>query len=70
MIVIGERIHKLLKEKGYTVKQLADYLGIDRCNAYRIFKSESIDTRQLISISKFLNHNFLEELSKEIDVSK
>ena len=64
---IGKEIHQELKRQGRTVVWFAEHMCCDRSTAYEIFKKETIDTGQLIRISRLLKKNFLESLMKEID---
>ncbi len=63
MEAIGETIRNLLKEKGKSVKEFAEALGLQRPNAYRIFAQNSMDTELLLRISLFLEHDFFKEYS-------
>lgn len=61
---IGAHIRRQLKEKGISVKDFADALGIQRPNAYRIFGQRSIDTELLLRISAYLRYDFFRDYSE------
>jgi len=64
METIGESIRRQLKERGLSVKDFAEALGIQRPNAYRIFSQRSIDTELLLRISVYLRHDFFHDYSE------
>lgn len=61
---IGDKIRKLLREQGRSVTWFADQLCCTRMNVYKIFQRESIETSLLFRISKVLEHNLFNDLSK------
>ncbi len=67
MICIGQRIKDELDRQERSISWLARKLNRDRTVVYRILRSSSIDTAMLASISRILRHNFLAELSKDIE---
>lgn len=67
MICIGQRIKDELDRQERTVSWLARKLNRDRTVVYRILRSNSIDTAMLASISRILHHNFLADLSEDIE---
>ncbi len=69
MINIGERIKKELLLQERSVTWLAKKLGCTRMSVYRIFEKQSIDTQQLIQISKILGRDFFNEISEEINLT-
>lgn len=65
-IHIGEIIKKLIKENGFKVKYIADFLNISESTLYDIYKRSSIDIDKLIRFSQLLNKNlFLYYLDEE-----
>lgn len=69
MINIGERIKKELLLQERSVTWLAKKLGCTRMSVYRIFEKQSIDTQQLIQISKILGRDFFNEISEELNLN-
>lgn len=69
MVNIGQNIKEELLRQERTVSWLARKLNCTRTAVYRIMDKNSIDTAQLMSISKVLNHNFFEDLSEEFRLS-
>ena len=67
MINIGERIKEELQQQERSVTWLANKLGCTRMTVYRIFEKQSIDSQQLLQISKILNRNFFAEISEELN---
>lgn len=61
---IGALIRAELTRQGRTVQSLSDALCIHRPNCYRILRNPSIDTDQLLLISRILHHDFFAEYSK------
>jgi len=57
-IHMGELIEKQLKQKGQSKVWLADKLGCERNNIYRLLKRPHIDIYLLIRIREILNHDF------------
>lgn len=57
-IFIGKLIHQQMEQQGKSATWLAQQLGCQRTNVYKIYTRRSIDTAMLLSISQALNHNF------------
>jgi len=57
-IHIGQEIHKVYKQKRFGHSELAAILSTSRQNLTALFKRESIDTKQLLVISKALDFDF------------
>lgn len=53
-IHIGNIIRDELHRQGHTNQWLADQLSVERCTVQRLFNKPSIDTQQLLRISKVL----------------
>ncbi len=62
---IGNRIKDVMRQRQRGVSWLAKNLPCDRTNVYDIFNRSHIDTELLQRISKLLEHDFFEELSKD-----
>ena len=58
MIDIGVIIREKLKERGKPVVWFARQLSCSRTNIYKIFDKRSIDTSELMRISKILDYDF------------
>ena len=67
MVNIGERIKEELSLQERTVTWFANKLGCTRMTVYRIFEKQSIDTQQLLQISRILNHDFFSEMSEDLN---
>lgn len=67
MIYIGEKIKNEMERQERGVSWLAEKLGCSRMAIYRLFEKNSIDTHLLYRISRILNYNFFNDLSKEIE---
>lgn len=66
VVSIGEQIRQTLKERRKTVVWFAAQLACSRTNVYKIFSKSSIDTNDLLRISKILNFDFFEAYSKQV----
>ncbi len=64
MLHIGKRIQEVVKERGMTVVDFARALPCSRENAYKIFRKDDIDVRQLGRICQVLKHDFFLDLSE------
>ena len=67
LVHIGELIKQTLKKNRKSVVWFAGQLSCSRTNVYKIFSKQSIDTYDLVRISKILNYNFFEIYSKELE---
>lgn len=63
---IGQLIKQEMKKQRKTVVWLSRQLACTRPNIYKIYEKSSIDTSLLLRISTILQHDFFEELSKEL----
>ncbi|MBQ9077477.1 MAG: helix-turn-helix transcriptional regulator [Muribaculaceae bacterium] len=59
---IGEEIRKRLDSSGMPYKDFASRLHCTRSALYHLFRSKSIDTEKLITISRILNYDFITKL--------
>jgi hypothetical protein len=57
-IHIGKKIKELLDKSPISVVDFAKSINLTRNGAYKVFEKETIDTGQLQTISKVLNHDF------------
>lgn len=67
MMDIGVIIREKLKERGKPVVWFARQLSCSRTNVYKIFDKCSIDTNELMRISKILDYDFFKLYSAEMD---
>lgn len=57
-IHIGKKIKEVLDKMPLSVVDFAKRINLTRNGAYKVFEKETIDTGQLQTISKVLNHEF------------
>ena len=57
-IHIGKKIKEILDKTPISVVDFAKSINLTRNGAYKVFEKETIDTGQLQTISKVLNHDF------------
>jgi predicted transcriptional regulator len=55
---IGKKIKEILHKTPISVVDFAKSINLTRNGAYKVFEKETIDTGQLQTISKVLNHDF------------
>lgn len=67
---IGNYIKEKLKEDGHSVTWFAEQICCTRTHVYKIFSKSSIDTEILERISRILDYDFFEEISKDINKQK
>ena len=65
-IHVGLLIRAELFKQQKTVKWLAEQLGIQRANCYRILNAPSIHTTQLYRVSVVMQHDFFAECSASL----
>ena len=63
-IHVGKIIRDVVARKGIRVAWIAQQLGCHRNNVYLIFSRSWIDTETLMKLSRIMNHNFFDDLSK------
>ena len=63
---IGLLIKAKLRERKQSVVWLAGQLGCSRTNVYKIFGKKSIDTDELMKISRILNFDFFKLYSDKL----
>ena len=66
---IGSIIKKKLEEQPISISDFARAICCNRSNVYSIFERKSIDTEQLLLISKVLNYDFIAEYYEKEDNS-
>ena len=59
-------IKQTLKQKRKSVVWFAGELSCSRTNVYKIFSKPSIDTGDLVRISRILDYNFFEVYCKDM----
>ena len=67
---IGAKIEKIVRERGIIITEFAQQINCVRKNVYDIFKRNTIDIALLARISKVLNYNFFDDLSKDYDLAQ
>ena len=70
LVHIGELIKGTLKQRRKSVVWFAGELSCSRTNVYKIFSKQSIDTYDLLRISKILDFDFFELYSAELHGQK
>lgn len=65
MICIGEEIRMRLRISRHSCVWMAQQLSCSRTNLYKIFKKQSIDTSELLRISRILDYDFFKLYSEE-----
>ena len=68
-IHIGTSIRIQLERRKYTVKWLAQQLGIQRPNCYRLLNASSIQIDTLFRVSQILQYDFFAEYSVQLKVT-
>jgi len=63
---VGSLVRTELSRQNQTVTWLAQQLGIQRTNCYRILSAQSIHTALLERISVAMKHDFFAEYSKSV----
>lgn len=67
MEAIGKLIKEELERQERSVTWFAKKLSCHRTNVYDIFARDNIDMTLLIRISRILNHNFLKDISDDVE---
>ena len=67
-IHVGSLVRAELSRQHQTVTWLAEQLGIERTNCYRILRASSIHTEQLVRISIAMQHDFFADCSKALNL--
>ena len=65
-IHVGSFIRVELSRQNQSVTWLAEQLGIERTNCYRILRAQSLHTDQLARISIAMKHDFFADLSNQL----
>jgi len=69
-IHIGRKIKEVLDKTPISVVDFAKSINLTRNGAYKVFEKETIDTGQLQTISKVLNHDFFNYYEQNISSVK
>lgn len=67
-IHVGSLVRAELSRQHQTVTWLAEQLGIQRTNCYRILNASSIHTEQIARISIAMQHDFFADCSKALNL--
>ncbi len=62
---IGKLIEAIVKKQGLSNAEFARRINTTRQNIPDIFKRETLDVKQLFTISEQLNHNFFDDILKD-----
>lgn len=65
---LGDLIKDVVKKQQWDISKLAERLSMTRGNVYKIFEKESIPVDLLGRISKVLNHNFFEDVARDLEL--
>lgn len=65
---IGKIIEKEIRRQGISITKFAERINCKRGNLYDIFERNNIDILLLKRISKELNRNFFEDISKNLEI--
>lgn len=65
---IGKKIREVLDKTPISVVDFAKSINLTRNGAYKIFEKETIDTGQLQTISKVLNHDFFNYYGQNLSI--
>ncbi|GAB6013151.1 hypothetical protein [Viscerimonas tarda] len=61
-IHIGKLIQAFVKENNVNSAELARKIGKTRQNVYDIYKRDDIEVKLFLTLSKVLNHNFIDDI--------
>ena len=62
---IGQLIRERVDLQKMEITEFARLIGVERSNAYDIFKRESLDTKLLKKIGQVLDYDFFQDLLEE-----
>lgn len=65
-IHVGSLVRAELSRQGKTITWLADQLGVQRTNCYRILYASSLHTVCLEQLSLILKHDFFADYTKQL----
>lgn len=63
---IGKKIKEVFKQSGLKGTEFAKLINVDRQGIYAIFKRETMNTGQLKTISKVLDHDFFRYYNNDL----
>lgn len=69
-IHIGKKIREVLDKTPISVVDFAKSINLTRNGAYKVFEKETIDTGQLQTICKVLNHDFFTYYEQNLSTVK
>lgn len=72
-IHIGSLVERYIRQNGINASELARKLGMSRQNIYDIYKRDDLGVKEILSISKALDHDFLRDIlenSGYVDMDK
>lgn len=67
---VGDNIRQCRQEKGYTLEQLGEDIGLDKGNLHRIEQGKNITLLTLLKIAVFLDEDPQRLISTDIAVSQ
>ena len=65
---IGDLINNEIRKQNWKIKDFAEKINTSRGNVYKIIDKGSLDVGLLGTISKVLNHNFFEDIAKNMEL--
>ena len=69
IIHIGEIVRGELRRQGRTNEWLADQIHVHPRTVQKIFLKDTIDTQQLLQLSRAMGVNFFEHYTSELDAT-
>lgn len=69
-IHIGKKIREVLDKTPISVVDFAKSINLTRNGAYKVFEKETIDTGQLQTICKVLNHDFFSYYEQNLSIAR
>lgn len=61
---IGAMVKDFVKQNNINASELARKLGKTRQNLYDLYKRDDVGVKELLSLSKAVNHDFLADIQK------
>lgn len=66
-IHIGHLIEGYIRQNNINASELARKLGMSRQNIYDLYKRDDLGVKEILSISEYLNHDFLKDIVEQYD---
>lgn len=66
-IHVGRLIEVYIRQNNINASDLARKLGMSRQNIYDLYKRDDLGVKEILSISKILNHDFLKDIVEDYD---